>query len=75
MVLAEPPVIGSSTQQWLGPEFLTLFFFHNVRSLSKSEEIEVIKQLVSTFSTSGTYWLLLTEQDYLLHIKHIAFSV
>lgn len=75
VVLAEPPVIGSSTQQWLGPEFLTLFLFHNVRSLSKSEEIEVIKQLVSTFSTSGTYWLLLTEQDYLLHIKRIAFSV
>uniref|UniRef100_A0A8B9F340 von Willebrand factor A domain-containing protein 8 n=1 Tax=Amazona collaria TaxID=241587 RepID=A0A8B9F340_9PSIT len=36
VVLAEPPVIGSSTQQWLGPEFLTLFLFHNVRSLSKS---------------------------------------
>lgn len=75
MVLAEPPVIGSSTQQWLGPEFLTLFLFHNVRSLSKSEEIEVIKQMVSTFSILGTYLLLLTEQDCLLHIKYIAISV
>ncbi|KAL2310830.1 hypothetical protein Nmel_002507, partial [Mimus melanotis] len=46
VVMAEPPVIGSSTQQWLGPEFLTLFLFHNVRSLSKSEEIEVIKQMI-----------------------------
>lgn len=75
MVLAEPPVIGSSTQQWLGPELLTLFLFHNVRSLSKSEEIEVIKQMVSTFSILGTYQLLLTEQDYLLHKKCIAVSV
>lgn len=66
MVLAEPPVIGSSTQQWLGPELLTLFLFHNVRSLSKSEEIEVIKQMVSTFSTLGNYWL--TEQDYISNI-------
>lgn len=73
MVLAEPPVIGSTTQQWLGPEFLTLFLFHNVRSLSKSEEIEVIKQMVSTFSTLATYWLI--EQDYLLRIKYIAISV
>uniref|UniRef100_A0A8B9ILM9 von Willebrand factor A domain-containing protein 8 n=1 Tax=Anser cygnoides TaxID=8845 RepID=A0A8B9ILM9_ANSCY len=47
VVLAEPPVIGSSTQQWLGPEFLTLFLFHNVRSLSKNEEIQVIKEMVS----------------------------
>ncbi|KAM6096548.1 von Willebrand factor A domain-containing protein 8 [Chlamydotis macqueenii] len=46
VVLAEPPVIGSSTQQWLGPEFLTLFLFHNVRSLSKSEEIQVIKEMI-----------------------------
>ncbi|KAI1241841.1 hypothetical protein IHE44_0005343 [Lamprotornis superbus] len=46
VVMAEPPVIGSSTQQWLGPEFLTLFLFHNVRSLSKSEEMEVIKQMI-----------------------------
>ncbi|XP_059683052.1 von Willebrand factor A domain-containing protein 8 [Gavia stellata] len=46
VVLAEPPVIGSSTQQWLGPEFLTLFLFHNVRSLSKSEEIQVIKDMI-----------------------------
>lgn len=73
--MAEPPVIGSSTKQWLGPEFLTLFLFHNVRSLSKSEEIEVIKQMVSTFNTLGAYWLLHTEQDYLLHVKYISISV
>ncbi|XP_068022589.1 von Willebrand factor A domain-containing protein 8 [Melanerpes formicivorus] len=46
VVLAEPPVIGSSTQQWLGPEFLTLFLFHNIRTLSRREETEVIKQMI-----------------------------
>ncbi|KAF4787814.1 von Willebrand factor A domain-containing protein 8 [Turdus rufiventris] len=51
VVMAEPPVIGSSTKQWLGPEFLTLFLFHNVRSLSKSEEIEVIKQMAQSLAS------------------------
>ncbi|XP_010212958.1 PREDICTED: von Willebrand factor A domain-containing protein 8-like [Tinamus guttatus] len=46
VVLAEPPVIGSSTQQWLGPEFLTLFLFHNVKPLSKKEEIQIIKEMI-----------------------------
>ncbi|XP_068924755.1 von Willebrand factor A domain-containing protein 8 isoform X2 [Petaurus breviceps papuanus] len=47
IALAEPPVIGSSTQQWLGPEFLTLFFFHHMKPLIKSQEMEVIKEMVS----------------------------
>ncbi|XP_036613372.1 von Willebrand factor A domain-containing protein 8 [Trichosurus vulpecula] len=47
IALAEPPVIGSSTQQWLGPEFLTLFFFHHMKPLVRSEEMEVIKEMVS----------------------------
>ncbi|KAM8820841.1 von Willebrand factor A domain-containing protein 8 [Eudromia elegans] len=46
VVLAEPPIIGSSTQQWLGPEFLTLFLFHNVQPLSKNEEIQIIKEMI-----------------------------
>ncbi|XP_072473221.1 von Willebrand factor A domain-containing protein 8 isoform X2 [Notamacropus eugenii] len=46
IALAEPPVIGSSTQQWLGPEFLTLFFFHHMKPLIRSEEMEVIKEMV-----------------------------
>ncbi|NXH22609.1 VWA8 protein, partial [Bucco capensis] len=58
MVLAEPPVIGSSTQQWLGPEFLTLFLFHNVRSLSKSEEIEVIKKMIPSVPSVAVEQLL-----------------
>ncbi|XP_057642158.1 von Willebrand factor A domain-containing protein 8 isoform X2 [Chionomys nivalis] len=46
IALAEPPVIGSTTQQWLGPEFLTMFFFHHMKPLVKSEEMEVIKEMV-----------------------------
>ncbi|XP_012578723.1 PREDICTED: von Willebrand factor A domain-containing protein 8 isoform X2 [Condylura cristata] len=46
IALAEPPVIGSTTQQWLGPEFLTMFLFHHMKPLVKSEEIQVIKEMV-----------------------------
>jgi len=46
IALAEPPVIGSTTQQWLGPEFLTMFFFHYMKPLVKTEEIQVIKEMV-----------------------------
>uniref|UniRef100_A0A7M4DXF6 von Willebrand factor A domain-containing protein 8 n=1 Tax=Crocodylus porosus TaxID=8502 RepID=A0A7M4DXF6_CROPO len=46
IALAEPPVLGSSTQQWLGPELLTLFLFHNVKSLTKEEEFQVIKEMI-----------------------------
>ncbi|XP_036788326.2 von Willebrand factor A domain-containing protein 8 isoform X2 [Manis pentadactyla] len=46
IALAEPPVIGSTTQQWLGPEFLTMFLFHYMKPLVKSEEIQVIKEMV-----------------------------
>ncbi|XP_036084810.1 von Willebrand factor A domain-containing protein 8 isoform X2 [Rousettus aegyptiacus] len=46
IALAEPPVIGSPTQQWLGPEFLTMFLFHYMKPLVKSEEIRVIQEMV-----------------------------
>uniref|UniRef100_A0A8C3D0U7 von Willebrand factor A domain-containing protein 8 n=1 Tax=Cairina moschata TaxID=8855 RepID=A0A8C3D0U7_CAIMO len=58
VVLAEPPVIGSSTKQWLGPEFLTLFLFHNVRSLSKNEEIQVIKEMIPNVPSAAVEQLL-----------------
>ncbi|XP_072214400.1 von Willebrand factor A domain-containing protein 8 [Excalfactoria chinensis] len=58
IVLAEPPVIGSSTQQWLGPEFLTLFLFHHVRSLSKNEEIQVIKEMIPNVPSGAVEQLL-----------------
>ena len=47
IALSEPPVIASSTQQWLNSELLTMFFYHHMRSLSQEEEMQVLKQLVS----------------------------
>uniref|UniRef100_A0AAR2IZC8 von Willebrand factor A domain-containing protein 8 n=1 Tax=Pygocentrus nattereri TaxID=42514 RepID=A0AAR2IZC8_PYGNA len=47
IALAEPPVLGSSSQQWLNPELLTMFFFHTVKPLTKSEEAAVIHGMVS----------------------------
>ncbi|KAI0224175.1 von Willebrand factor A domain-containing protein 8 [Lamellibrachia satsuma] len=50
MALSEPPVAGSSNQQWLNSEQLTMFLYHNMRSLSWTEELNVIHKLVP-----GTY--------------------
>ncbi|XP_032888798.1 von Willebrand factor A domain-containing protein 8 [Amblyraja radiata] len=46
LALAEPPVVGSSTQQWLGSELLTMFLFHSVRPLSMKEEMDVITKMI-----------------------------
>ncbi|XP_059156251.1 von Willebrand factor A domain-containing protein 8-like [Physella acuta] len=48
IALSEPPVVGSSKQQWLSPEMLTMFLFHEMRTLSRSEEQELITTLVPT---------------------------
>uniref|UniRef100_A0A674IEB4 von Willebrand factor A domain-containing protein 8 n=1 Tax=Terrapene triunguis TaxID=2587831 RepID=A0A674IEB4_9SAUR len=58
VALAEPPVIGSSTKQWLGPEFLTLFLFHNVKSFTRNEEIQVIKEMIPNVPTVAVEQLL-----------------
>ncbi|XP_043927636.1 von Willebrand factor A domain-containing protein 8 [Protopterus annectens] len=47
IALAEPPVVGSSTQQWLSPELLTMFLFHILKPFSIREEVQVVKGLVS----------------------------
>ncbi|EPY87255.1 hypothetical protein CB1_000258022 [Camelus ferus] len=52
IALAEPPVVGSTTQQWLGPEFLTMFFFHYMKPLVKSEEMQVIKEMAQSLAAS-----------------------
>ncbi|XP_074632889.1 von Willebrand factor A domain-containing protein 8-like isoform X1 [Acropora palmata] len=44
--LAEPPVVGSSQQQWLNSELLSMFLFHHVRPLTKQEEAQVIYDMV-----------------------------
>jgi len=48
LALGEPPVVGAATGQWLSPEMLALFLYHDMRPLTHSEEQEVISQLVST---------------------------
>ncbi|KAH0624441.1 hypothetical protein JD844_031871 [Phrynosoma platyrhinos] len=58
IALAEPPVIGSTTQQWLGPELLTLFLYHYMKPLNKSEEIKVIKEMVPNVPSAAVEQLL-----------------
>ncbi|CAG9103041.1 unnamed protein product [Plutella xylostella] len=47
VALAEPPTFGGRGHQWLSPEILSLFVFHEMRNLSKEEEIFIINGLVS----------------------------
>ncbi|CAH0398204.1 unnamed protein product [Chilo suppressalis] len=49
VALAEPPILGRG-QQWLSPELLSLFVFHEMRNLSKEEEIFVINSLYGDIS-------------------------
>ena len=47
--LAEPPVIGgSSKEQWLTPEILSMFLFHTMRPLSMAEERTVLRSRVNS---------------------------
>ena len=48
--LAEPPVINSSQNQWLGSELLTLFLYHHVEPLTKEEEAEIVFNMVYCYS-------------------------
>jgi len=54
VALAEPPVIGSSSQQWLNAEQLTMFLYHHMRTMSVAEELHILKVLVGTASYSAT---------------------
>ncbi|XP_023941851.1 von Willebrand factor A domain-containing protein 8 [Bicyclus anynana] len=49
VALAEPPALGTG-QQWLSPEILSLFLFHEMRNLSKEEEIFIINSLYGELS-------------------------
>lgn len=44
--LAEPPFLNSSAGQWLNSELLSLFLFHEMRPLDKTEEIHIIRSKV-----------------------------
>ncbi|XP_011166750.2 von Willebrand factor A domain-containing protein 8 isoform X1 [Solenopsis invicta] len=43
IALAEPPVVNSSSGQWLNSELLSLLLFHEMRPLDKREEIHIIR--------------------------------
>lgn len=49
--VAEPPIAGSS-KNWITPEVLSLFLFHEMRTLKKEEEMHIITSLVSFFCTT-----------------------
>jgi von Willebrand factor A domain-containing protein 8 len=44
IALGEPPTLDSGAC-WLTPEMLSLFIFHEIRNLSKNEEIAIIRAL------------------------------
>ncbi|XP_071949792.1 von Willebrand factor A domain-containing protein 8-like [Antedon mediterranea] len=57
--LAEPPSIGgSSGQQWLSSEILTMFLFHQVKPLSFKEEMTVLHGIVPGFHEASLEQLL-----------------
>ncbi|XP_030642749.1 von Willebrand factor A domain-containing protein 8 [Chanos chanos] len=62
LALAEPPVAGSATQQWLGPELLTMFLFHTVKPLARAEENTVIQGMTPNVPREAV--------EHLLHLTH-----
>ncbi|XP_028291916.1 von Willebrand factor A domain-containing protein 8 isoform X2 [Gouania willdenowi] len=71
LALAEPPVVGSGgsssgvagkSQQWLGPELLTMFLYHSVAPLGKAEEIGLIQGLCPTVPEEAV--------EQVLHLTH-----
>ena len=61
--LAEPPVVGSSQQQWLNSELLSMFLFHHVRPLSKQEEAQVIYDMVREIKSVALRPLYVGDSD------------
>lgn len=39
-------ILVETNANWLTPEMLSLFMFHEVRNLSQPEEVHIIKELV-----------------------------
>lgn len=42
VAIGDPPNLHATTGNWLSPEVLSLFIFHEMRTLSKEEEIHVV---------------------------------
>lgn len=53
VALAESPVLNTSSRQWLNSELLSLFLFHEMRPLIKSEELHIVRSKVLAFSFSS----------------------
>lgn len=47
IAVGELPDLHISTGNWMSPEVLSLFLFHEMRTLSKSEEMNIIATKVS----------------------------
>jgi MoxR-like ATPase len=64
--LAEPPVVGgSSKEQWLTPELLSMFLYHTMRPLSQQEEYDVLVSVVPSCMNSSSQTL-----DDVLRLTH-----
>ncbi|XP_045483883.1 von Willebrand factor A domain-containing protein 8 [Pieris rapae] len=61
VALAEPPVLGRGPH-WLSPEILSLFIFHEMRNLSKNEEIFIIDSLYGDISEPLHFIIDLADQ-------------
>lgn len=51
IALAESPVLSTSSRQWLNSELLSLFLFHEMRPLTKSEELHIVRSKYGEPST------------------------
>jgi len=49
--VGEPPNVHSKEGNWMTPEMLSLFVFHDLRTLSKIEEMHVITSKVNSLSS------------------------
>lgn len=52
IALAESPMLNTSSRQWLNSELLSLFVFHEMRPLTKSEELHIVRSKYGEPSTA-----------------------
>ena len=75
VALAEPPSINSTTSssggQWLTPEILSMFFFHNMRPLNQAEELSVLNHASSNISSTTKRSEASRTLNDILHMTHI----
>ena len=62
VALAEPPTVGTAKGQWLTPEVLAMFTFHEMRALEVGEEAAVLEAVVGQQGEVGRAVLGLTHQ-------------